>query len=110
MPVASVRSGRDTVDEETLEIVLLFFTAFILIWSLLTVALTLTGTDFITSMSGILTALANVGPGLGDIIGPAGNFAPLSDMAKWILSFAMLFGRLEIFTVLVLTAPSFWRE
>jgi hypothetical protein len=103
--VASVRSGRDTVDEETLDIVLLFFTAFILLWSLLTVALTLTGTDFITSMSGILTALANVGPGLGDGDRPAGNFAPLPDMAKWILSFAMLLGRLEIFTVLVLLPP-----
>ena len=108
--VASVRSGRDTVDEETLEIVLLFFTAFILVWSLVTVALTLTGTDFTTAMSGALTALSNVGPGLGEVIGPSGNFAPLSDMAKWILSFAMLFGRLEIFTVLVLAAPSFWRE
>jgi len=108
--VASVRSGHDTVDEEVLEIVLLFFTAYILVWSLLTVALTATGTDFVTAMSGALTALSNVGPGLGDIIGPAGNFAPLSDMAKWILSFAMLFGRLEIFTVLVLAAPSFWRE
>jgi trk system potassium uptake protein TrkH len=108
--VASVRSGRDIVDEETLDIVLLFFTAFILLWSLLTVALTLTGTDFITAMSGILTALANVGPGLGPVIGPAGNFAPLPDMAKWILSFAMLLGRLEIFTVLVLLSPAFWRE
>jgi trk system potassium uptake protein TrkH len=108
--VASVRSGSDIVDEETLDIVLLFFTAFILLWSLLTVALTLTGTDFITAMSGILTALANVGPGLGPVIGPAGNFAPLPDMAKWILSFAMLLGRLEIFTVLVLLSPAFWRE
>ena len=72
--------------------------------------LTLTGTDFTTAMSGALTALSNVGPGLGEVIGPSGNFAPLSDMAKWILSFAMLFGRLEIFTVLVLAAPSFWRE
>jgi trk system potassium uptake protein len=108
--VASVRSGRDTVAEETLDVVILFFTAFILIWSLLTVALTLTGTDLITSMSGILTALANVGPGIGPIIGPTGNFAPLPDSAKWILSFAMLLGRLEIFTVLVLLSPAFWRE
>ncbi|QKV17714.1 TrkH family potassium uptake protein [Oricola thermophila] len=108
--VASVRSGRDTVDEETLDIVLLFFTAFILVWSLLTVALTLAGTDFLTALSGALTALANVGPGLGPVIGPAGNFAPLTDAAKWLLSFAMLLGRLEIFTVLVLLSPAFWRE
>lgn len=108
--VASVHSGRGTVDEETLGIVLLFFTAFMLLWALLTVALALTGTDFITAMSGILTALANVGPGIGDVIGPAGNFASLPDTAKWILSFAMLLGRLEIFTVLVLASPAFWRE
>jgi len=108
--VASVHSGRGTVSEETLDVVLLFFTAFILLWSLLTVALTLTGVDFLTAMSGILTALANVGPGLGPIIGPAGNFDPLPDTAKWILSFAMLLGRLEIFTVLVLLSPAFWRE
>ncbi|MCI5073839.1 TrkH family potassium uptake protein [Oricola sp.] len=108
--VASVRSGRDSVDEQTLGVILLFFTAFILLWSLLSVALTLTGTDFLTSLSGILTALANVGPGLGSIIGPAGNFGPLPDSAKWILSFAMLLGRLEIFTVLVLLSPAFWRE
>jgi len=108
--VASVHSGRGTVSEETLDVVLLFFTAFILLWSLLTVALTLTGVDFLTAMSGILTALANVGPGLGPIIGPAGNFNPLPDTAKWILSFAMLLGRLEIFTVLVLLSPAFWRE
>jgi trk system potassium uptake protein TrkH len=61
-------------------------------------------------MSGAATALANVGPGLGDIIGPAGTFAPLPDSAKWILSFAMLLGRLELVTVLVLLAPSFWRD
>lgn len=108
--VASVHSGRGTMDEETLGIVLLFFTAFMLLWALLTVALSLTGTDFITAMSGILTALANVGPGIGDVIGPTGNFAPLPDTAKWILSFAMLLGRLEIFTVLVLASPAFWRE
>jgi trk/ktr system potassium uptake protein len=108
--VASVHSGEDTVSEDTLNVVLMFFAAFILLWGVLTVALTLTGTDFTTAFSGILTALANVGPGFGDIIGPAGNFDTLPDSAKWILSFAMLLGRLEIFTVLVLLAPAFWRE
>jgi trk system potassium uptake protein TrkH len=60
-------------------------------------------------MSGALTALANVGPGHGAVIGPSGNFASLPDSAKWLLSAAMLLGRLELFTVLVLFAPSFWR-
>jgi trk system potassium uptake protein len=53
--------------------------------------------------------LANVGPGLGPTIGPAGNFATLPDAAKWLLAFAMLLGRLELFTVLVLFFPQFWR-
>jgi trk system potassium uptake protein TrkH len=73
------------------------------------VALSLTGLDFVTSISGAATAIANVGPGLGDKIGPAGNFAGLNDTAKWILSFAMLLGRLELLVVLTLFTVRFWR-
>jgi trk system potassium uptake protein TrkH len=72
-------------------------------------ALSALGLDYLTAMSGALTALANVGPGLGDIIGPAGNFSSLPDSAKWLLSAAMLLGRLELLTVLVLFTPAFWR-
>jgi len=68
------------------------------------------GLDFITATSGAATALSNVGPGLGPIIGPSGNFASLSDPAKWVLSIGMLLGRLELFTVLVLFSRSFWRR
>ena len=68
------------------------------------------GLDPITSISGSITAVANVGPGMGDIIGPKGNFAPLPDAAKWLLSFGMLLGRLEILTLLVLFFPAFWRR
>jgi trk system potassium uptake protein TrkH len=68
------------------------------------------GLDFITSMSGAAQAIGNVGPGLGSIIGPAGNFSSLSDGAKWVLSFCMLLGRLELFTLLVLFTPMFWRK
>lgn len=67
------------------------------------------GLDFVTALSASATALGNVGPGLGDIIGPAGNFVPLPDAAKWALSFQMMLGRLELFTVLVLFRPEFWR-
>ena len=67
------------------------------------------GLDYLTAMSGALTALANVGPGLGDVIGPAGNFSSLPSSAKWLLSIAMLLGRLELFTVLILLTPAFWR-
>ncbi len=71
--------------------------------------LSLFGLDLVTAVSGSLTAYANVGPGLGAIIGPAGNFQSLPDGAVWLLSSAMLLGRLEFFTLLVLLSPGFWR-
>lgn len=84
---------------------------FVLISSLivLTLGLTLTDLDLITSLTGSATALMNVGPGLGDIIGPSGNFSSLSDSAKWLLSIGMIMGRLEFLTILILFTPSYWR-
>jgi trk system potassium uptake protein TrkH len=76
---------------------------------LLTVALTAFGLDLVTAFSGAVTALANVGPGLGPVIGPGGNFYSLPDGAKLLLAFAMIAGRLELFTVFVLFQRSFWR-
>jgi trk system potassium uptake protein TrkH len=87
-----------------------FFTFFVLTIGLMAVALALAGLDFDTALSGALTAVTNVGPGVGDIIGPAGNFAPLSALSKLILSFGMYVGRLEMLTVYVLFTPNFWRE
>ena len=72
--------------------------------------LSLDGLDFITSISAAATAISNVGPGLGEIIGPNGNFSDLSDFSKMSLSFGMLLGRLELFAVLVLFFPSFWKN
>ena len=68
-----------------------------------------TGLDFVTAVSGAATAIANVGPGLGDIIGPAGNFSTLNDTAKWILIVGMLVGRLELLVVFVVFTSRFWR-
>ena len=62
------------------------------------------------TISAAITAVANVGPGIGDIIGPNGNFASLPDSAKWLLAIGMLMGRLEIMTVMVLLFPRFWRS
>ena len=76
----------------------------------ITLLLALQGLDFLTSASGAATALANVGPGLGDLLGPVGNFASLPAAAKWVLSFGMLLGRLELITLLTLLTPSFWRR
>ena len=98
------------VAQDVLRSVMTFFVFFVVSLGVFAVALSLTGLDFITSVSGAATALANVGPGLGDMIGPAGNFAGLGDTAKWILCFAMLAGRLELMAVYVLFTLRFWQD
>lgn len=92
------------------EAVMGFFFLYLLSCAFLTMALALLGLDLVTALSGAVTAISNVGPGLGSTIGPAGNFAPLPDAAKWLLAFGMLLGRLELYTVLVLLIPQFWRD
>jgi trk system potassium uptake protein TrkH len=89
--------------------VMAFIFLFGLGFSAIAVMLSALGLDYLTAMSAALTALANVGPGLGPEIGPSGNFSGLPESAKWLLSAAMLLGRLELFTVLILFAPGFWR-
>ena len=84
----------------------MYFVIFFIIAALLS----LTGLDLITSLSGAATSISNVGPGLGSIIGPNGNFSSLPDISKWILSLGMILGRLELFAILVLFLPSFWRD
>lgn len=86
-----------------------FVFLYIFSFAVLAIALNLTGLDDLTAISGAATAISNVGPGLGEIIGPAGTFKELNDTAKWLLSGGMLLGRLELFTVLVLFVPQFWR-
>ncbi len=97
------------IGEDVLNSVMTFFVFFIVTLGVVAVALGLTGLDFITSVSGAATAVANVGPGLGDIIGPSGNFSTLNDTAKWILTAAMLIGRLELLAVYAMFTLSFWR-
>ena len=75
-----------------------------------TLALALTGEDLVTSVSGAASALANIGPGLGDKIGPSGNFEGITDTGKWILCCAMVIGRLELLSVFVLFSATFWRR
>ena len=100
--------GRPLPDD-VIGSVVAFFAVFFVCYALCTIVLMGFGLDFLTSASAAVSALSNVGPGLGDLIGPAGTFEPLPDGAKWVLSFAMLLGRLELFTVLLLFAPRFWR-
>ncbi|WP_421701312.1 TrkH family potassium uptake protein [Aliiroseovarius sp.] len=101
-------AGR-RVGEDVLSSVMGFFVLFVVSLGLISVLLGMTGLDFITSVSGAAAALANIGPGLGSEIGPAGNYAGLNDTAKWILIAAMLIGRLELLVVYVLFTLKFWR-
>ena len=101
-------AGR-AVGDDVLSSVMSFFMFFTVTLGALAVALGLTGLDFTTSISGAAAALANIGPGLGDIIGPAGNYAPLNDTAKWLLAMAMLIGRLELLAVYAILTIQFWR-
>lgn len=101
--------NKKPIPESVSESVMGFFFLFIACYAILATGLGLFGLDFITAVSGAASAIANVGPGLGDIIGPAGTFKTLPDGAKWLLSAGMLLGRLELFTVLVLLTRAFWR-
>lgn len=101
-------NGRPISDGVT-SAVMSFFFLYLFTFALSACALALTGLDTLTALSGAGSAISNVGPGLGAVIGPAGNYEPLNDAAKWILALTMLIGRLELFTVLVLLSPRFWR-
>lgn len=107
--IKSVAYGTRTVDAEMQRSVTLFMIAFLAVWTFASAALAADGLDAVSAITASLTAITNVGPGLGPIVGPAGNFASLSDFAKWVLTIAMLLGRLEILAVLVLLTPGFWR-
>ena len=107
--VSRLKYGDRILDSEVVTSVMIFsflyggtFIIFAIIYGVL-------GLDFETAISGSATAIANVGPGIGSIIGPAGNFSTLSDPIKWMLCFEMIVGRLEIMSVYVLLAPSFWK-
>ncbi|KAF0677401.1 TrkH family potassium uptake protein [Profundibacterium mesophilum] len=102
-------AGRP-VDEDALSSVMAFFVIFVVSLGVLAVLLAMTGLDFVTALSGAATAIANVGPGLGAVIGPAGNFSSLNETAKWLLIGGMLVGRLELLVVYVLFTRRFWRS
>lgn len=106
--VVPLHYGGRKVDQEVFDAVVIFVVACFAILAISTLLLSLSGEDLVTALSGSLTAFTNVGPGLGDIIGPAGNFERLNDFETWLLSVVMLLGRLEIMTVLVLFTPAYW--
>ncbi len=107
--VVTPRYEGKPVSDEVMNSVMAFFMLFYLSLGIFAVLLMLLGLQPITAISGAATALANIGPGLGPEIGPSGNFKDLPDAAIWVLSGAMLLGRLELMTVLVIFTPVFWR-
>ena len=105
-----IKYGNNNINDKFMASVISFIYLYIIIFFILTSILSLTGLDFITAISGAATSISNVGPGLGEIIGPNGNFSTLSNPSKWALSVGMILGRLELFAILVLFIPSFWRK
>ena len=107
--VVPLRYGGKPLPEAVVYSVMGYFFLFFMTFAVVAIILTLIGIDPVTAWSGAGSAVANVGPGLGDIIGPAGTYEALSNQAKWVLLIAMIIGRLEIVTALVVLTPAFWR-
>ena len=107
--VTNHKYNGENLSLEIIESIMTFLFIFILTFFVISFILALTGLDLLTSMSASATSISNVGPGLGNIIGPNYNFSELSNIAKWVLSFGMLAGRLEFLTFLVIFSKSFWK-
>ena len=105
-----LKYDKNPIDNKFISSIISFIYMYLIIFFLLSALLSLSGLDFLTSISGAATSISNVGPGLGSIIGPNGNFSSLPDVSKWILTVGMILGRLELFAILVLFLPSFWRN
>ena len=108
--VIITKYNNQKISDNFINSVIIFIFTFLFIFLLIAMLLSISGLDFITSISGAASSISNVGPGLGDVIGPNGNYKDIPDISKWILSVGMLLGRLELFAVLVLFFPSFWRN
>ena len=106
--VFSITIGERTIEDDVVRATLGFYLFYLIIFVFTSMVLSATGLDFITALSASASAIGNIGPGLGSI-GPTNNWGHLTDLAKWMTSFCMLLGRLEIFTVVVLFSRSFWR-
>ena len=100
----------NVLNEKFISSIISFVFLYIIIFFIITTLLSISGLDFVTAVSGAATSISNVGPGLGGMIGPNGNFSLLPDFSKWILSIGMILGRLELFAIIVLFIPSFWRR
>ena len=108
--VFSIKYNNEKINDTFIYSIITFIFLYFFIFFILAALLSVNGLDFITAISGSASAISNVGPGLGDIIGPNGNFSDLPNFSKLSLSLGMLLGRLELFAVLVLFFPAFWKD
>ena len=108
--IINLKYNNDIVQDKLIASIISFIYLYIIIFFVVSALLTLTGLNFITAVSGAASSISNVGPGLGNEIGPNSNYASLPAISKWILSAGMILGRLEIFAILVIFLPSFWRN
>ncbi len=108
--IFSIKYNNEKINNTFIYSIIAFIFLYFFIFFILAALLSLDGLDFITAISGSASAISNVGPGLGNIIGPNGNFSDLPDFSKLCLSLGMLLGRLELFAVLILFFPSFWKN
>ena len=108
--VLTAQFNGKKVPESTYESVMMFFFIYIITFAISALLLSFSGHDFLTSISAAASAISNVGPGLGEIIGPEGNYASLTDYSKLVLVVTMFLGRLEMLTIFVLLIPSFWKN
>ena len=108
--VIITKYNNQKISDDFIKSVIIFIFSFLFIFLIIAMLLSVSGLDFVTSISGAASSISNVGPGLGEIIGPDGNYKSLPALSKWILAIGMLLGRLELFAVLVLFFPSFWRN
>ena len=105
-----IKYNNEKITDSFINSIITFIFLYFFIFFILATLLSLNGLDFVTALSGSASAISNVGPGLGDVIGPNGNFSSLPNFSKLSLSLGMLLGRLELFAVLILFFPSFWKN
>lgn len=105
--VIPVKIGKIHVSDRVVEAVWGFFAMYIVMFIMMFLLLLMSGLDLVTSFSAVGACITNLGPGMGDV---AANYSGINDFAKWVLCFAMLLGRLEVFTLLVLFSPMFWQR
>jgi trk system potassium uptake protein TrkH len=108
--VVSAKFNGKKISEATYDSVMIFFLIYIITFAISALLLSFSGINFLTCISASASAISNVGPGLGEVVGPEGNYSSLTNYSKVVLILTMFLGRLEMLTIFVLLLPSFWKS